>query len=162
MTDFITSTGYVPGLIGRIAQFHGEYYSKRLGFGQYFEARVATELSEFMHRYNEAKDCIWSLTVNNRIEGTITIDAGGKQGWVHLRWFFLTDKLRGKGAGNYLMDQAMTFCRQNDIQRVYLDTVEGLDAARHLYEKYGFELTEEQSGEQWGPLITEQRFEVKL
>ena len=136
MTDFITSTGYLPGLIGRIAQFHGEYYSKHLGFEQFFEARVATELSEFINRYNEAKDCIWSLTVNNRIEGSITIDAaGGKQGRAHLRWFFLTDKLRGQGAGNYLMDQAMTFCRQNDIQRVYLDTVKGLDAARHLYEK---------------------------
>jgi hypothetical protein len=39
------------------------------------------------------------------------------------------------------------------------DTIEGLEAARHLYEKYGFHLVEERSGEQWGRRVLEQRFE---
>jgi hypothetical protein len=56
------------------------------------------------------------------------------------------------------MTQAMEFCRNNKYDSVYLWTFKGLDSARHLYEKYGFSLTEESSGEQWGTLVTEQRF----
>ena len=33
------------------------------------------------------------------------------------------------------------------------------DAARHLYEKHGFKLTDEQRGNMWGVEVNEQRFE---
>ena len=163
MRDYEVSTGYLPGLIGRITQFHGEYYIKHWDFNAFFEARVASELSEYINRYDEASDCTWCLTVDGAIEGSITIDgATGTAGLAHLRWFFLTDKLRGTGAGNQLMRLAMAFCKQKGFKRVYLDTVAGLDAARHLYEKYGFKLVDESTGDQWGTTLREQRFEALL
>jgi hypothetical protein len=42
---------------------------------------------------------------------------------------------------------------------VYLWTFEGLDAARHLYEKSGFRLALQKRGAQWGAEVNEQRFE---
>ena len=38
-------------------------------------------------------------------------------------------------------------------------TFAGLDAARHLYEKFGFTLTTEREDSQWGEPVLEQKFE---
>jgi GNAT superfamily N-acetyltransferase len=60
------------------------------------------------------------------------------------------------------MEKAICFCRKNQYQRIYLWTFEGLGAARHLYEKFGFRLVEEQIGEQWGAKVNEQKFVLNI
>ena len=60
------------------------------------------------------------------------------------------------------MKQAMSFCKQKEYEKVYLWTFQGLDTARHLYEKYGFKLVEERPGKQWGSIVIEQRFDAVL
>jgi GNAT superfamily N-acetyltransferase len=163
MDTFETATGYVPGLIGRVAQLHAQYYAEHWNFGYFFEAKVATEFSGFISNFNETRDCVWSLSVNGNIEGSITIHGSSKNlNVAHLRWFILSDSLRGKGVGNYLMKQALSFCKQKEYEKVYLWTFQGLDPARHLYEKYGFRLVEERSGSQWGSIVIEQRFEAAM
>ena len=163
MNDVDLVTGYTPGVIGRVAELHAIYYSENWKFGAYFEAKVATELADFISHYDEAKDRVFSLTVNGKIEASLSIDGSSTNNNVaHIRWFIVSEALRGKGAGNTLMQQAMNFCKQTEYQRVYLWTFQGLDSARHLYEKYGFSLTEERSGEQWGAIVTEQRFDAEL
>ena len=47
-TDVEIAAGYTPGAIGRVAEMHGTYYHREWGFGLYFEAKVATELSAFL------------------------------------------------------------------------------------------------------------------
>ena len=163
MADFESSIGYRPGIIGKISELHAKYYSVHWNFGHFFEVKVATELSNFINKYNKIKDRIWSLSIENNIEGAITIDGtSDNKNIAHLRWFIISDKLKGKGAGNYLMEQAISFCKEVGFEKVYLWTFHGLGPARHLYEKFGFKLVEERSGEQWGTTVTEQRFELKL
>ena len=163
MNDFELITGYTPGVIGRVSELHSLYYFEHWGFEEFFEIKVATEISEFISSYDEDNDRIFSLTVNGKIEGSLCIDGTSeKNKTAHLRWFIVSDKLRGKGAGNYLMKQAMKFCKQNKYSNVYLWTFQGLGSARHLYEKYGFTLTKERTGEQWGSKVTEQRFDAKI
>ena len=43
----VISEGYKPGCIGKITQLHAAYYAASHGFGLEFEAKVASELSEF-------------------------------------------------------------------------------------------------------------------
>ena len=57
------------------------------------------------------------------------------------------------------MRQAMQFCEAQDYRHVYLWTFEGLDAARSLYERYGFQLVHQSRGTQWGTEVNEQRFD---
>ena len=71
----------------------------------------------------------------------------------------MSDALRGKGTGNRLIDTAVAFCRKRGYKTIYLWTFEGLDPARHLYEKAGFKLTEERKGTRWGAEVNEQRFQ---
>jgi GNAT superfamily N-acetyltransferase len=160
MSGIRITKGYMPGSLGRVAELHGTYYNNHWGFGLFFEAKVATELSEFLVRYDESRDGFWTASVDDRVEGSITIDGiHAESEGAHLRWFIMSDALRGKGAGNRLIDTALAFCRSKGYKTIYLWTFEGLNPARHLYEKAGFRLAEEHRGTQWGNEVKEQRFE---
>lgn len=163
MSEIKMVKGYVPGALGRVAELHGVYYHDHWKFGLYFEAKVAVELSEFLKRYDESRDVFWSVLVDGRVEGSIAIDGiHAESEEAHLRWFIVSDALRGRGAGNMLINAAIRFCRRKFYSKVYLWTFEGLDAARHLYEKAGFKLVEAHKGTQWGTEVNEQRFECSF
>ena len=159
MTEWTIIKGYRPGAIGRVAQLHGEYYHRHWGFGLFFEAKVATELSAFLSRCDETRDGFWVAVAEDQVEGAVVIDGyDAALAGAHLRWFIMSDRLRGRGAGNRLMETAMDFCRRRGYSKVYLWTFEGLTAAHHLYHKHGFALVEQRRGAQWGVTVNEQRF----
>lgn len=155
--------GYLPGVIGRVVEMHGTYYADNWKFGPFFESKVATELSEFIGRYDPEQDAFWCVVRDERVEGSLTIDgihAAGKG--AHLRWFIMSDSLRGQGYGKRLIDEAVKFCKSRNYPRIYLWTFDGLYAARKLYENAGFELVHEHKGQQWGTEVTEQKFVLQL
>lgn len=159
----IILTGYHPGAIGRIVELHASYYHLDWGFGVFFEARVAKEMSEFLSRFDEARDGFWIVSLNNRIEGGIAIDGiKARTDGAHLRWFILSPEVRGRGFGHRLMEEVISFCKKKDYRKVYLWTFEGLHVARHLYEKFGFKLVQQAEGVQWGNKVIEQKFELNL
>jgi GNAT superfamily N-acetyltransferase len=163
MDDVELRRGYVPGAIGRVVELHGMYYHAHWGFGAFFEAQVASGLAGFFGRYDPLRDGFWIASVSGRIEGSITIDAAhATDDGAHLRWFILSDALRGRGIGNRLVHAAVEFCRAKGYPSIYLWTFEGLNAARHLYEKAGFRLVQQRRGKQWGTEVSEQRFEMRL
>jgi GNAT superfamily N-acetyltransferase len=160
--DTYIDKGYIPGCIGRVSELHALYYSRLAGFGLPFEARVARELAEFCSRYDEQRDGLWLAILNGRVHGSIAIDGlHAKDEGAHLRWFITSDEIRGKGIGTSLISSAMDFCRAIGYQCIFLSTISGLDAARHLYEKFGFKLVVEERGSQWGKEVDEQRFEFR-
>ncbi len=161
--DCTIVSGYIPGAIGRVAELHGLYYHDNWDFGVFFEAKMAIELSQFLQSYHPDRDGFWLALCGGRIIGSIAIvgeepDAGVGR----LRWFVLDPAYQGRGVGGLLMDKAMAFCRKAGFRRVYLTTFAGLDAARHLYERAGFRLAEEQEGSHWGKTVPEQIFELIL
>jgi GNAT superfamily N-acetyltransferase len=159
----IKLTGYIPGAIGRVAELHATYYSKHWGFDLFFETKVATELSELLNRSDESRDGFWVATVNGRIVGSVAID--GKEVQIHgarLRFFIVDSEFQGRGLGSMLLREAIEFCRRSNFRRLYLSTFAGLDPARHLYEKFGFVLAEEQEDNHWGKTVVEQTFELLL
>jgi GNAT superfamily N-acetyltransferase len=159
----IAIAGYVPGAIGSVTQLHADYYSKAWDFGLYFESKVAAELSQFLQRLEPARDGFWTAMRDGRVEASIAVDgASAESAGAHLRWFIVSDALRGQGIGNRLMRQAVDFCRERKYARVFLWTFQGLDPARHLYEKFGFRLAEQIEGEQWGKRVLEQRYLLEL
>ena len=153
------TSGYLPGLVGRVAELHALYYTQNWGFTAFFETRVASEMSAFINRYDANRDCTWSALLGGKIEASITVDGidADSEG-AHLRWFISSERLRGKGIGSRLMDTAMAFCHARAYRRIYLETFDGLEAARHLYESAGFRLVETRRGEQWGSRVDEQRY----
>jgi GNAT superfamily N-acetyltransferase len=152
--------GYCPGAIGRLAELHGDYYHRRWGFGLFFEAKVATELAEFLSRFEQGRDGFWTLRCDGRVEGGIAIDdLKAADAGAHLRWFIVSPELQGKGWGRRLLAEAVSFCDRQRYERIGLWTFAGLDAARGLYESFGFRLVSQDEGRQWGTPVIEQHFE---
>lgn len=149
--------GYQPGCIGDIVSLHARFYSAHWGFGAFFEKKVATELSEFASALPADGKALWRYVENGRTLASLAIDGHVETGLAHLRWFIVDDSLRGSGVGRRLMSSAMRFVDER-FRETYLWTFKGLDAARHLYESFGFRLADESEGEQWGSKVIEQRF----
>jgi len=152
--------GYCPGALGRVTEMHAAYYHHHWGFDLFFEAKVATELAEFLSRFEKGRDGFWTLRKGNRVEGAIAIDGMKAAGsGAHLRWFIISPELTGLGWGRRLIAEAVAFCDRQAYRRIGLWTFAGLDTARHLYEAFGFRLVSQAQGEQWGTRVVEQRFE---
>ena len=159
--------GYRPGAIGHIAALHAAYYSRHWHLGLFFEAKVARDCADFIGRMGD-RDRLWLIVrdpaVDGEIVGSLAIDGSedrfGRA--AHLRWFIMAGCVRGCGFGDTLMRRAVAFCRDAGFDSAYLWTFAGLEAARHLYEKYGFRLVEALRNEQWGVTLPEQRFELAL
>lgn len=149
--------GYRPGCIGDIASLHARFYAQYAGFGVFFERKVATELAAFAEALPADGKALWLVMEGERTLGSLAIDGDMKKRVAHLRWFIIDDSLRGTGMGRQLMSRAMAFV-DDTYAETYLWTFKSLDAARHLYESFGFELTEEAEGSQWGTKVIEQRF----
>ena len=153
------SNGYLPGIVGDITSLHARYYARVHGFGAEFESKVAFGLAEFVQRLGNPVNQIWFIGSSGNISASLAIDGEDLgNGVAHLRWFVVSDDLRGKGAGRKLLGEALNFCDQRNFTACDLWTFEGLDAARHLYETCGFVLQEEWDGDQWGVVVREQRF----
>ena len=154
--------GWRPGLLGCVVAMHGCYYAREWGLPPTFEAGVARDMAAFVARMNDRTDRISSIDVAGRVVAALTIDGGEPgigAGRAHLRWFIVDDGARGRGHGRLLMGEAMRFLHGAGYRSCYLTTFAGLDAARALYERAGFALREEASGERWGRRMVEQRFE---
>lgn len=151
--------GYRPCLIGEIVTLHAATYSQWAGFGSAFEGKVASGLAEFVTRLDRPANTLLRADRDGRLLGSIAIDGEDLgDGSAHLRWFIVDPACRGTGLGRRLLDRALAFVDRRQVAETRLWTLQGLDAARTLYERAGFTLEREYQGEQWGRPITEQTF----
>ena len=159
----IEYSGYYPGLIGEMIALHGSYYAEHHGFDLSFESMEARELGEFGEAYNPQRDFWQAARCGREFAGSIAIDGRIKSDLgVRLRWFIVNPKIQCRGVGGRLLANALEFCRDAGHKRIHLFTVKGLDAARSLYLKQGFELTKEYTVEQWGITLVEQVYVLDL
>ncbi len=162
VANFHITQGYAPGAIGRVVEMHGRYYAKEWGFGPQFEAEVAAELAEFMGRYDPAKDGFWLAWQDDRIMASLTLDHAGDDGAARVRWFVAEPEMQGSGVGGALFGELLSFARKTAQFDIYLWTFDGLTAARRIYDRAGFVLTEECDEDDWGPVIKAQRMELRV
>ena len=163
MESVSIASRYIPGTLGRITELHATYYSKQSGFGLYFETKVASELTDFLNRYDESKDGIWLALSSDNIIGSIIIDEiNVKEKDAHLRWFIVSPEFQNKGIGKNLIQKAIEFCKNKNYSSIYLWTFQGLEEARQIYEKNGFEMIEQMEGNQWGEIVVEQKYQLNL
>lgn len=150
--------GYRPGALAGVVGLHMAYYAPVWNFGLAFETKVAAELAEFLRRMEPARDLFLGAYRDGSLLGSIVVDVsqGGRRG-AHLRWFVVGDAARGSGLGKRLMERAMAHCDERRSP-IWLTTFAGLEAARILYGRHGFELAEESDVDQWSGGVREQLF----
>ncbi len=151
--------GYRTGMIGDIAALHARTHGPIVGMGPTFESVVSKAMAEFMPRIGKPVNNSWSVVEHGEVIGSISIDGEDLGDSIaHLRWFILSERLRGKGLGKVLLARALEHCDRHGFGEIHLWTLKGLGAARALYERNGFVLADEYAGDQWGKEVTEQMF----
>src|SRR5262245_14452302 len=120
-----------PGDLGSIVHFHGTVYAREHGFDPTFSAYVAGPLAYFV-RASSARERLWIAERAGRLAGCIAIVAASEHE-AQLRWFLVDPSARGRGLGQWLIDEAIAFCRKQRYDSVFLWTVSALTAAAHLY-----------------------------
>lgn len=151
---------FEPGALGAIISLHAAHYATHWGFGTYFEAKVAGELASFAVRKTE-DDLVLLARDDGGVAGSLILDLHDPDSMnrgAHLRWFLLSERCRGTGLGRRMMTEAMAHVDAKSGGRCWLTTFAGLDAARHLYEAFGFTLAIENEGRAWGTPVLEQEF----
>lgn len=144
-----------------MVELHGTYYANEWGFGPQFEAEVASELAEFIGRYDDSRDGFWLAWQGERIMASLTLDHALADGesTPRVRWFVADPAMQGTGVGRLMFDALLSFAGETRQQAMHLWTFEGLLAARKLYDLAGFVVTHEVDETDWGPTINAQRME---
>ncbi|QPH55036.1 GNAT family N-acetyltransferase [Pontivivens ytuae] len=141
-------TAYRPGLIAEILQLHMDYYAPVWGLGSTFEAYQARNLGDFLAQYDANRDLIATVRHEGRLAASMVVDLTEPDAG-QLRWFIINDALRGRGLGRTLMEQACAHLDGSGVVRAWLSTYRGLDAALHLYGRFGFVRLSEEP-DPWG------------
>jgi GNAT superfamily N-acetyltransferase len=149
--------GYQPGCIGWVVGMHGRVYVGEQQWNARFEPIVGRELIAFFEQYDARKDRFWTANVAGQFAASISI-FGESPALARIRFFVADPAFVGKGIGKALLAQALQYCAAGN-KHIYLTTVKGLDAARHLYEQAGFQLVSEHEDHSWGSAHIEQRWE---
>ncbi len=159
---------FLPGDLSCIASRHARLYGEEYGFDATFEYYVMAGMASFLKDWSgcgdprrKGKGNVWVVEQDGLLGGSIAV-VETEEKTAQLRWFLLEPEYRGKGFGHRLMEKAMHFCASEGYERVFLWTVSDLLAARHLYEKWKFSLTETVEHHIWGKNLTEERWDKVL
>lgn len=160
LADISIRTELQHGDLGSVVYMHGVLYGREYGFGLNFETYVAEGLCEFYQQYDPKQNRIWACEHNGRMIGFLLLIDRGKA--AQLRYFLIEPEYRGLGLGSKLLTLYMDFLRECGYKESYLWTTHELDAAIHLYKRFGFRLTEEKESTTFGKALREQRYDLIL
>ncbi len=143
-------SGYRPGMIGRIAQMHGEYYARHHGFGHFSKVRSPAGWRSFLPDLTPSAitsgwPC-WRATSSAPWPSMVKIWAITKRIYAGL---FSTTAVGAAALADACWPRRWLL-RPSRFSAVQLWTFSGLHAARALYESFGFTLHKEWQGDQWG------------
>jgi N-acetylglutamate synthase-like GNAT family acetyltransferase len=159
--DIRIRTALRCGDLGRIVALHGEIYEREAeGFGLRFEAFVARTIAEFVLD-NASRGRVWLAERGGELVGCCAIAQRG-DALAQLRWVLTRPEVRGVGLGRRLVEDSLVYCREQGMQRVFLETTGGLEASRRLYDSLGFRLVSETREELWDGEATLIRMELDL
>ncbi len=148
-----------PGDLGYVTHRHGKLYSEEYDYGVSFETYVGAGLHEFYQRYDPELDRAWICEHENQIIGFLLL-MHRENNAAQLRYFYVEPVFRGIGLGKKLMELFMEFLMEKKYDSAYLWTTHELYSAASLYQKHGFQLSEEKESTAFGKSLREQRYDV--
>lgn len=108
-------------------------------FGVPITREQQPDLMFIQKTFQTGKGNFWVALDGERVVGTIgVVDISNNQ--VALKKMFVAKDYRGKekGLSQLLMDTAISWCKAQNIQQVFLGTTDKMYAAHRFYEKNGY------------------------
>ena len=149
------------GDMGWITYRHGVLYAQVYGWDQSFEALVAQIVSDFINNYNPTRERCWIAEMNGEIVGSVFV-VQSSETVAKLRLLLVEPKARGLGLGTRLVEECIRFARRSGYQKLILWTNSVLVEARHIYQKTGFTLIEQEAHHSFGHDLVGETWELTL
>jgi len=150
-----------PGDMGWIIERHGAIYAEEYHWNEQFESLVAKITAKFLDNYDLKIERCWiAERADERIGSVFLVKKTKTIG--QLRLLLVDPKARGLGIGTRLVDECIRFARDAGYRKIVLWTNDVLHAARHIYEKAGFQLIKEENHHSFGHNLVGQYWQLRL
>lgn len=131
-----------PADIGQVAQLIRTVMTEYDCVGEGY-SYVDPEVDDMFSYYDNGRSAFFVISALNddsRILGCggIAPLTGGAEDTCELRKMYFYTELRGHGMGHRLMEKCLETARQIGYRYCYLETVERMETANYLYQKFGF------------------------
>ncbi len=145
-----------------IVELHHRVYSSEYGHDRRSRDDVERDMRRAFERgWPDRAGAVWLVEREGELAGSLALTPEGEGvGAVH--WFVLLPELRGQGLGRSLFDELLAEARAADLEWLVLTTFSLLRSAAKLYREAGFRVVSEHDTDDWGPLLTMQRYELRL
>lgn len=106
------------------------------------------EVDNMFEAYPARDSAFFVLECNGQVLGCAGVGplAGADPGICELRKMYLLPEARGTGIGTQLLKLCLEAAGELGYQKCYLETLEHMTHARHLYRKYGFKSVDQPIG----------------
>ena len=150
-----------PGDMGWVVARHGALYAQEYHWDESFEGFVAEIIAEYIKNFDPKMERCWIAEVNGENAGSVFVVKKTEE-IAKLRMLIVDPKARGLGIGKRLVQECLRFARQKGYKRMTLWTNSCLLAARHIYQRAGFELVASEPYHDFGQDLVGETWEMDL
>jgi DNA-binding MarR family transcriptional regulator/GNAT superfamily N-acetyltransferase len=149
------------GDYGWVIERNGALYAQEHGWDSSYEALVARIVAGYLDKHDPAREACWVAELHGERVGAIFC-MRKDESTAKLRLLHVEPSARGAGVGTVLVDECIRFARAAGYRAMELWTMSVLAPARRIYERAGFELVEEDTGDRFGRRLTAQTWRLEL
>jgi len=150
-----------PGDFGWVAGVQAAGYARQYGWDGTYEALVARIVADFVEHRDPAREAAWIAEVDGERAGSVFCVREDDR-VARLRLLYVDPSARGLGIGSRLVEECLRFARQAGYDQITLWTNSILAEARRIYQRAGFELTDEAPHHSFGQDLIGQNWALDL
>ncbi len=126
-----------------------------------YESQLLRTASEFLDRYDSARDCSWMAEREGSVVGSVLVQGTGAL-TAHLSMLNVESRARGVGIGRRLITEAVEFAARAGYATLELELLDVMKTARFLVHTAGFRLATATTEDLFGRTLARQLWRLDL